>query len=57
MKSSTLREARLGGPPLAAALAVCLTLSAFAQPPQARTRELRDPALVQGAQPAQAPKE
>ena len=57
MKPSTLRKARLGCPPLAAALAVCLTLSAFAQPPQARTREQRDPALVQGAQAAQAPKE
>ena len=55
MKPSTLRKARLVSPPLAAALAVCLTLSAFALPPQARTREQRDPALVQGAPPAQAP--
>ena len=57
MKPSTLRKSWLVSPPLAAAFAICLTLSAFALPPQARTREQRDPALVQGAQPAQAPKE
>ncbi|MCK7462042.1 MAG: hypothetical protein MZU84_08280 [Sphingobacterium sp.] len=56
MDPSTLRKARLVSPPLAAAFAVCLTLSAFAQPPQARVREQRDPSLVQGAQAGPSPR-
>jgi len=56
MKSSS-RPRVSRGCLLTVSLILCLTTSALAQTPRSRMQERRDPALVQGGQPAQAPKE